>query len=1113
MQGFRSSINLQLDLLNEDLLHKYVLTSSHCEVLRSVLEGVTQNTSQAHLLIGPYGTGKSLLATILCQILSKPFSGEWQTQLLVQAKRMDSRLAAHLSEVESTNVIFIPVIINGRTGSLRTIINQAIYRSLHQSGIEIATPNEAISIINTVDRWRSAYPDTYAMFLKHLAERNWEEVEWRSLIMGCQEAVTRDFISFYPSVTSGTSWVFEHGSYFVDNLERLTTELAAMNKGLFIVFDEFGRFLQSLGGTDTLKNMQDLQDFTEFVDRSDYIHLLVVGHKHIRQYAVNSGESIRGEFEKVEKRFRFYSLETDSATFLRLAQEAIAPVNSQCLELASELETLEVLQRHPLFAEFTSYQLEHGIIRTLYPLHPVAVQLLPQLSNIFGQNERTLYSFLTDNGRHSLIDHFQQNGNRYYFADQLFRFFNVDSAEDRDQPGLQLYHTIAPYLDGSHDMRHRIIELLTLWTVTRMTQKQPANLSFLAFALGESLEDTRLALDQLLQAKIVRHNRIRDLWELYDGSSIDVNAVVAARISSTSLNMRDMLALLDRHLPVTYVMPYEYNDDMDMLRYADVRFTNLAELKSGMHTNFSADDRVWLVLYMDADEMENPDAVMGELAASYCMAFPRFTAESVRPNLLHYKIINQLLNDPVFLAEDARVKNELIYMLHETSMRIKAFVERYFVFEELDWRWGMERRFITDFRGLEGLVTERLRETYQNTPIIRNEAFNRNRISAIQRRALIDVIDRVIHQPNEPNLGIMGYGPNYLIYASVLKNNGYSFDTGIGVQCDGMLEVLRGQLLRILDERPVGKLSDLISIMELPPYGIRAAVVPLLFVALLRDRWDQLLFYAHDMLTTHLKGGAVLELIELSEAYEYRYYSWTAEEQHQLQELGRHFELSVGACASFVHAADGLLLWLRTLPKYAQITSRIQPATQRIRDGIRASEIDPYSHMKQLAANGDVLGEAKRELETFMMRNETELEQSVLSLTGLESLLQLFNIVNKLRDEAISKNSRLLTLAEVNGETGAIDRLAEHLVGVNRTEWSDATQDLFLGQIKYEWQLLHMRNEPAATSDLSTESNVQLSKKSQTLYANVKNILKYAGRDISAQEIRQLLIKLLQETE
>lgn len=1115
MQGFRSSINMQFDLSNQELLHRYVLTPSHCEVLLGVMDGVTRGGAHAHLLIGPYGTGKSLLATIVCQFLSRQFSQEWQAQLLTQAERMDTQLATRLHEFSDNTPIFVPVIINGRTGSLRRIINQAIYRTLHQADIMVATLNEANTILNVVQRWKHAYPDTYKRFLLHISEKGLTKAEWSARISNFQESTTKDFISFYPTVTSGTPWTVEHDVYFVDHLEQLSKELAAKGIGLFIVFDEFGRFLQSLEKNDATYNMQDLQDLAEFVNRTENIHLLVVGHKHIRQYAVSERENIRGEFEKVEKRFRYYSLETDASTFLRLAQEAIAPTNSRCWDNRIELEQLDRIRRFPLFTEFTSYQLEHGIIRMLYPLHPVAVMLLPQLSNIFGQNERTLYSFLTDDERYSLLDHVNKKDG-YYYADHLFHFFDISSAPDSDHPSLQLYNMIEPYLDESaHQIYRRVVQLLTLWTVTRLTQKQPLTLDFLSFALGTTQEETEYALNALTQAKIVRYNAIRNIWEIFDGSSIDVSAVVAEKMSYASLGTREIIKLLEQHLPFKYVVPYEYNDEMDMHRYADICFIEAKALKSASSQTRRADDSIWFVLYNNEDEMEAPEGVMNEIDEPLLVAFPKFTLEKVRSSLVQYKIISGLLNDSDFLAQDTRVKNELNYMLNDTSINIKAFVGHYFTFEDLDWRLGTQRLNIKNLRKVEDVVTERLRNTYRDTPIIRNEAFNRNRISAIQRRALIDVIDRVIHQPTEENLGITGYGPNYLIYASVLKNNGYVYDSDNGVHCTGNLAVIREELCSKLDTQPIGKLSSLIRMMEEPPYGIRAPVIPLLLVALLRDRWEQLLFYAHDMLITQLSGASVLELVELSESYEYRYYIWTAEERTQLQELGRCFALPSELCTTFIQTAGALLRWLRSLPKYAQITNRVSPETQHIRDWIRSSETDPYIYMKRLASSSNILTTVKNELESFMIHNGDELEQHVLRLAGLTSLSELFSVPEKLRREAIGKNSKILTLTDDNNGQNLLDQLVEHLVGVSRTEWSDATHDLFINQFEFEWQLLHVNGELAAAtnSDVTVDlnENVQLSKKSQTLYANVKNLVKYAGKDIPNQEIRQLLVKILQE--
>lgn len=1109
MQGFRSSINLHFDLPNPKLLGRLILSPSHCEVMREVIGGLQTEGTHAHLLIGPYGTGKSLLATVTCQLLSRQFPDEWCEGLLDQAERLDSSLAAHIREFRDDSHTFIPVIINGKSGSLRNIINRAVYRALHFAGVSITTPNEVSSILNTVERWRLHYPDAFDSLLRHMEELGVQEQEWIALVEGYHEETIRQFEAFYPSVTSGTPWSIEQDDHFVDNLVKIVAELKEHGQGLFIVYDEFGRFLQALEGLDTLRNMQDLQDFAEFVNHSDNIHLLVIGHQHIRQYAVNSREAIRTEFEKVEKRFRFYSLETDAATYLRIAQEAGTELNGLSLSEKVVLETLGTLQSYPLFAEYTTYQLESIILHSLYPVHPVAVALLPSLSNIFGQNERTLFTFFSDTGCYGLRDHIHRNQG-YYYADQLFNFFDIGQADHKDQPSLQLYHRIAPYLDHQDRKQRRIVKLLTLWRITRLSQKQPVTTSFLSFALGITPNETMEVLERLSKAKIIRHNRIREQWELFDGSSVDLNSIIAEKLTGTQIANREGLEMLEQHMPTSYILPYEYNDEVDMLRYAEIRFVGANQLALSANVESMADDQVWLVVFDQEEQLKETLWLRETLNIPNIVAYPAFTSENVRKYLIQYKVIHQLLHDSIFLAQDTRLKNELSYMLQDTSGHIRSFVERYFAFQDLEWRSGNEQMPIRNMRELEDCITERLRDKYPQTPQIRNEAFNRNHISSVQKRALVDVIDRLILQPGEPNLGITGHGPNYLIYASVLKNNDFKWDEEGAVQCNDSLTALRDELLNHLANHPTGSLTDLVQIFAGPPYGIRAAVIPVLFVALLRDRWEQLLFYSHDMLITHLSGVSVVELLEHSEAYEYRYFNLTVEEKGQLLELSQYFMLPAEASTSFLLVAGGLLRWLRALPKFTQITQQVSDETQQVRTAIRASEIDPYLYVKQLASMGTALVRAKEEMEQYLHRNELELEREILAVTGKTSSTQFFEEMDRYRVEVIGMNSKLLTM-QPDQEEEWIDRLAEHLVGVARTEWSDATQDLFLRQVKYEWQLLSSEQIAATSTEGPIGMKLPMTKKSQLLYTNVKNLLKYAGKDVSVQEIKQLLSRLMQE--
>ncbi|ULL13794.1 hypothetical protein DVH26_04640 [Paenibacillus sp. H1-7] len=1119
---FRASINLQFDLTDEHLLTQYVLSPQHSDVLRGIVQSEISGGTRAHLLIGPYGTGKSFLATIVSQLLTRAFSSSWRSELQLQADHIDTVLATQLREFEAIERTYVPVIINGNTGELRAIINRSIYRKLKQENIEMTTPNEVMMILKTVQRWEAAYPAAFEGLQKHIESLGLTIKDWLNKIDNADEETIRRFIAFYPSVTSGTPWMIDHEELFIDNLSLITSELKVKGKGLLIVYDEFGRFLQTLEGPNSMRNMQDLQDLAEFVNHTENMQLLVIGHKHIRQYAAYNRESIQIEFEKVEKRFRAYSLETDKATYLRLAGEAAAELNEITLPNAKANESVETLQQYPLFTGYTTHQIEISILRALYPLHPTGAVLLPELSNIFGQNERTLFSFFTDNGSYGMRNHVLKNDG-YYYADQLFHFFDVASAETRDQPTLQLYHVVIPFIDDREPLQRRIVELMTLWAVARFTQKQSLTTEFLAFALGVPERVVTSALEQLSGAKVARFNTIRAQWELYDGSSIDVVALVEERAAVTVLSDTRQLELLDRHLPISYILPYEYNDRMDMLRYAEVRFAFPAMLdESQSLLDMSCDDRILLSLFPDKEVMEEVLRDVKHADWTSLVALPTFTMESIKEALSRYHVVEQLLQDSIFLSQDSRLKSELQYLQQETGMSIRSFVQRYFEFGGLKW-WSNKQQFtIRDERGLEQRISERLGQKFYLTPSIRNEAFNRNRISSVQKRAMIDVIDRLIRQPNEPNLGITGYGPNYLIYASVLKNNNYVLTPEGAIQCCDSLNGLRTMLVGRLQERPIGRLSDLIEPFRLEPYGIRAAVVPVLFVALLRDVWEQLMFYAHDMLTTHLAGAGIVELIEHADQYEYRYYNLSVEEREQLLALGKQFDLPQEACTGFVQLSEELLRWLRTLPKFALMTEHVSEQTLRVRTAIRSSEVDPYTYLRQLVTMGEAPRAAKVELEEFLAINEMELGYHVSELTGKASMEDLLLELEMLPVERAGLNSRLLTvpvaLSEVHDGVipSAIDRLAEHLVGVSRRDWSDATQKLFLQQFRYEWELLDAGEKSSSSAEIAaalTENlpPIELSKKANVLYANVKNMLKYAGKDVSTAELRSLLAKLMQE--
>ena len=52
--------------------------------------------------------------------------------------------------------------------------------------------------------------------------------------------------------------------------------------------------------------------------------------------------------------------------------------------------------KYNLFPDMTTEEIEGTIIEGCQPIHPLTIQLLPGVSNLLGQNDRTLYMFLNE---------------------------------------------------------------------------------------------------------------------------------------------------------------------------------------------------------------------------------------------------------------------------------------------------------------------------------------------------------------------------------------------------------------------------------------------------------------------------------------------------------------------------------------------------------------------------------------------------------------------------------------------------------------------------------------------------------------------------------------------
>ena len=173
-------------------------------------------------------------------------------------------------------------------------------------------------------------------------------------------------------------------------LSEYCAKLKKENKFLFIVVDEFGKILEHAAKNNPERELYFLQKLAEFVNvPTRNIILLTTLHQNFSAYAGNLTESQRNEWLKVKGRYKELVFSEPVEQLLFLAAEQIS--NSELKYDSADIVELLALAKR---TKFISPQLDGKSIKKLFPLDAFSAMCMTKAIQRYGQNERTLFSFL-----------------------------------------------------------------------------------------------------------------------------------------------------------------------------------------------------------------------------------------------------------------------------------------------------------------------------------------------------------------------------------------------------------------------------------------------------------------------------------------------------------------------------------------------------------------------------------------------------------------------------------------------------------------------------------------------------------------------------------------------
>ncbi|MWC31086.1 hypothetical protein [Paenibacillus sp. MMS18-CY102] len=1151
--AFKSSVNIKFDIGNVEFVKRYIPTPSHAEAMKGIIEGFTKtNANRSHIIIGPYGTGKSLLANVIGSVMSKLIDNNEISNLAKKFEQVDDDIATNIKDASNLSISYFPILLSGNEGRFRHSILSNILKKLNDKGVDIVLPGLATKVLESIKLWETSFPETFKKFVSQLEKDGKDRTAWVGEIKKQNQTEIRYFSEMYPLLTAGASFDIDYDHSFLSQMEYISSLLQQNNLGIFIVYDEFGRFLQGLSTSKLNEAMQDIQDLSELANRTNSIHFLLITHKSLRHYFNTSNDDLAKEFQRIEKRFNHYLVKSDQATFLRISEIIMTEnIEHKPKILITEFtQTQGLMRKYPLFPSINQAERDELVIRGMFPLHPVSIFLLPSLTRVFGQNERTLFTFLESQETGGLINHINKT-NEYYLAHQLFDFFFSDSNDIGNgevTEHILLYKKAMARLPEdifNKQLAVNIVKIITLWNLCAVQSEQKLTTNFLQFATQINKDVLSEILSILSENKVVRFNRVNDFWELFAGNSVDLLEKLELEKQLLKVNQSKEIEVLQNNLFKRFYFPERYNDDKGMTRFAAVRLVFGQEiLKSGVREDDQFSDLlIYYVLPEDTATRDSLDPFLAELSKQsdrkmYFLHSESF--EKIRSENYNYMGLDLLKRNKSLLAEDKGIKEELEILINETKYRISKYLSEIASFNGTHF-WYLEGQRISINSELEltDILSEKCYKLYEKTPVILNDSFNRSTISGAQRNAAILLIDKILTEPLREQFGITGNGPEYALYASIFKNN-EGFDQNINKLDFSNIRneafyTLRVRLIEILEMNQRGSLKELIDLFILPPFGIRKPLIPILIVALLRDRWSDIMLYRNEMFVPGINGAKLFDIIVEAgpENYHYVYENINQDYIDFFNKIDMYFQESLETRlvnhSRLIYICGTLLKWLRSLPRFIQTSEHIDEEFRQFRDYIKRSEIDPQQSIAQIYNlfhnDFNKMLSIKKYGEGFVSLLKKELIDKVIETIGVLDYEGLKIWIEEQNKKGAISSSKLIinmsSLLNSSNEESWIDQFAEGYIGVKITEWSDTTYDLFVAQLKHDFKQITSTKEELlqgkenmVTVQLNNSrkmiNKVDLSVKSTTVYTNLERMINTAGKNVPRQELEYLIYRLFE---
>ncbi len=615
-------------------------------------------------------------------------------------------------------------------------------------------------------------------------------------------------------------------------LKAYYSKLKKQNKFLLIAIDEFGKVLEHAAKNDPEEELYFFQKFTEIVNApTRNMLLLTTLHQNFSAYAGKLSQTQKNEWIKVKGRFQEVVFAEPIEQLLYLAAEHIST------EFKYKLTDMNFhkIYRMAVDGKFVTKDFNFDTACKLYPMDTFAAYAITRAIQRYGQNERSLFTFLNAKGSHSVSTYKEKENTTYNLADVYDyvtnSFHSYLNDANSDSTGWSAIRLSIERVEG-YDWKEpqqmldaikivKAIGMLNLFGNAGFSMMPSEITCYASLALG--VESAISILHQLESLKIVRYAEYKKRLILFEGTDINIEEEVvnASLVVPMPVNFVDDLRVYFNNR-VSPVKAYYYHRGTP--RFFEYQ---LLDYPQDIVPTGDVDGYIQMIFGTSDKQYKELETFSKNCDHAIIFAYFNNTGDIIQHlyNIQKYRyIIEKVLVD----KSDRVALKELTQLIeYEKTLLNKALSECLFSYlNDVTWFYKGIVRQVYSHRDFNKLLSEVCDDVYSLTPIINNELFNKHKLSSNISGAKAKYLQALLENSDKVDLGFEDdkFPPEKTIYYSLLKNTGLHQNglfTDFPINQDIMpLWNACEEFLNSTREK-ARKLSELVKKLSTQPYKIK----------------------------------------------------------------------------------------------------------------------------------------------------------------------------------------------------------------------------------------------------------------------------------------------------